>query len=155
MAQATTVSGPKLLILIGDGEDPEEFSHPCTINAARGFSVTANTNDSNVPDCDDPETPPWLEREVASKSATISGAGTLHAPDQELFFEWLESGVPKNVQVITNIAGASGGMIYTAAYLCTQFDITGDFGTKVQANITLVSSGAVAQSAVPAPPPPP
>ncbi len=145
MAQATTIRGPSLLILIGDGADPEVFSHPCTINAARGLSLTANTNDTNVPDCDDPEAIPWLLREKTSKQGTVTGAGALHAADQDVFFAWLASDSPRNVRVVTNIAAGSGGRTYSGLFHCTQFDVTGDFGQVVQANITLVSNGAVTQ----------
>lgn len=146
MTQAVTVKGSKLLIKVGNGADPEVFSHNCSINAQRGMALSAETNDSNVPDCDDPDAIPWLEREKRSKSGTITGQGTLNASDQDLFFAWLVSDDTKNVKVVTDISGATGGRVYAGAFHCTQFEITGAIGEKVQANITLVSSGEITQA---------
>lgn len=147
MAKATTVGGSALLIKVGDGAEPtEQFTHPCSINAQRGLALSANTQDTNLPDCDDPEAPDWIEREITTKDGTITGAGTLHADDQDLFFDWFDGGELKNVKVFTNRSGATGGRIYTGAFLCTNFEITGAKGEKVQCNITLKSSGAIVKT---------
>jgi len=146
MAQATTVRGSALLIKVGDGADPEVFAHPCSINAERGLAFAAETRNNNVPDCDDPEAVVWQGTEKSSKGATITGSGTLNAEDQDLFFDWFESELTKNVKVFTNITGATGGRIYTGAFHLTQFEITGNLGEKVQVRVTLVSDGAVVKT---------
>lgn len=146
MAEAKTVRGSQLLIKVGDGGDPEQFSHPCSINAERGLSKSAETRNNNVPDCDDPEGIVWTGTEKSSLSATITGSGTLHAPDQDLFDDWFESPDAKNVKVFTNITGANGGRIYSGKFHLTQFEITGNNGETVQCRITLVSSGAVTRA---------
>lgn len=143
MAQATTVPGKSLLIKVGDGGDPETFAHNCSINAERGLQLSAQTNDVNVPDCDDPDLMAWVEREKVSLSGSINGAGTLNAPDQDLFWAWFNSSDPRNVKVITDIAGASGGRIFSGAFHCTNFEISGTRGEKVNCSITLASSGAI------------
>jgi hypothetical protein len=149
MAQATTIRGSQLTIRIGDGGDPEAFAHPCSINSERGIQFAAETRNNNVPDCDDPEAVVWQGTEKSSLSCTITGAGTLNASDQDIFFDWLESEDPKNVKVYDGISGASGGRIYTGAFHLTQFDKTGNFGEKVQVRITLVSDGVVTKSNAP------
>lgn len=146
MAQATTIRGSQVLVMIGDGGDPETFAHPCTINGERSISKAAETRNNNVPDCDDPEAVVWQGTEKSSLSCTISGSGTLHAADQDLFDDWLESPDTKNVRFVTNISGASGGRIYEGAFHCTQFDITANLGEKAQCRITLVSDGAVVRT---------
>ncbi|MGE0828941.1 MAG: phage tail tube protein [Hyphomonadaceae bacterium] len=143
MAQAVTVPGKSLFIKVGDGGSPETFTHNCSINAQRGLQLSAQTNDVNVPDCDDPDLMAWVEREKVSLSGAINGSGVLNAPDQDLFWEWFSSADPKNVKVITDIAGASGGRVFTGAWLCTGFDITGNRGEKCQCAITLASNGAI------------
>lgn len=146
MTTATTVRGSQLLIKVGDGGDPEVFAHPCSINAERGLAFAAETRNNNVPDCDDPEAVVWQGTEKASKGATITGSGTLNAEDQDLFDDWFNDESPKNVQVVTNITGATGGRKYSGAFHLTQFEITGNLGEKVQCRITLVSDGAVTRT---------
>ncbi len=145
MAQAKTLKGKSLLIKIGDGATPTEvFAHPCLINADRGIAFATETNDTRVPDCDDPELLAWLEREVVSLSATINGAGTLNTPDVEDFFDWLASGDPKNIRVeLQGVSGANGGGYFGMAALLTAFEITGSIGQRSQCSITLASTGAV------------
>lgn len=146
MAAPTTVRGSQLLIKIGDGGSPEAFAHPCTINADRGISFDAEMGENNIPDCDDPEAPAWVGREKRTKSATINGAGILSAADQDIFFDWFDSENGKNVKVYTDIAGASGGRVYTGLFHCSKFEITGNRGEKALCNITLVSDGAVTKA---------
>jgi hypothetical protein len=143
MAQATTIPGKSLLIKVGDGGSPETFVHNCSINAERGLVLTAQTNDVNVPDCDDPDLMAWIEREKISLGGQINGAGTLHAEDVDLYFAWLASSSTKNVKVVTDISGASGGRVFTGAWHCTNFEISGNRGEKCSASITLLSSGAI------------
>lgn len=143
MAQATTVPGKSLLIKVGDGATPEVFTHNCSINAERGLQLSAQTNDINVPDCDDPDLMAWVEREKVSLSGQITGAGTLNAEDQDLFWDWFKSPDTKNVKVVTDIAGASGGRVFSGAFHCTNFEISGNRGEKCTCSITLQSSGEI------------
>jgi hypothetical protein len=48
-------------------KSPEVFASPCGLNS-RSFNRTAATNETNVPDCDDPDAASWLERDVVSLS---------------------------------------------------------------------------------------
>lgn len=144
MAAVTHMRGVKLLIKVGDAASPEVFSIYCSINSDRGISFAAQTNDFNIPDCADPDAMSWLVREKVSLSGDISGAGTLNTPDTEAFFDWVTSANTRNVQVhLDGVTGANGGGYWSGAYHCTQFDVTGGQGTKVQCNITLQSDGEV------------
>lgn len=146
MAQAKTQRGVELFVEIGNGADPEVFAHPCSINSERGIDFAADTNDTNVPDCDDPTAPQWTLREITRKGATVSGQGTAHLPDQDIFFDWFNSGEAKNVKVRDAATGANGGRTYTVAMLCTAFRKSGSDSEFVNFSITLVSNGAVAKS---------
>lgn len=146
MATIKSIRGSKMLVKIGDGADPEVFAHPCTLNSEKGLVFSAETNDDNSPDCDDLDAVPWLGREKRSKSASVTGSGTLHGTDQDVFFEWFDSEDSKNCKIILDVPAADGGRIYSGAWHLTQFEITGTVGNKVQANITLVSDGAVTKA---------
>lgn len=140
------IKGSQLLIKVGDGGTPEQFAHPCSINTTRGIQFTAETNDSTIPDCDNPDAIAWVGRDKKSLSATITGQGTLNAADQDIFFDWFESEDTQNVKVADTITGANGGRIYTGAFHLTQFEKTGTVGEKVTVNITLVSDGPVVKT---------
>lgn len=144
MALATTASGVRqLLIKVGDGADPEVFAHPCLINSQRGLKLAAETNEIIVPDCADPDLMAWIQREKKSLSGGIDGAGVLHVPDLEDYFNWFKSADPKNVKTVVDLPSVSGGRIFTGAYHLTNFEITGERGDKVQCSISLQSTGEI------------
>lgn len=148
MAKAKTASGgSQLLIMVGDGATPEVFANACTINAERGIDLTAETNDINVPDCDDPEAPAWVEREKRSWQGTISGQGVLNTPDIQAYFTWLSATTSRNVRVRVNVLQVDGGGHWSGKFHLTQFNVTGNRGDKVQASITLLSDGPIAWTA--------
>lgn len=145
MALVTHMRGVKLLVKVGDGASPEAFTTYCTINSDRGISFVAATNDFVIPDCSDPDLMAWLTREKISLSGDITGAGILNTPDTEAFFDWVTSPDTRNVQVhLDGVTGANGGGYWAGAYHCTQFDVNGGQGTKVNASVQLVSDGEVA-----------
>jgi len=147
MAQAKTARGTKLLIKVGDGGSPEAFTHNCSINAARSFQLQAQTNDVNVPDCDDPDLMAWIESEKVSLKATIQGAGVCNTPDIEFFFGWVSDSDTKNVKVVVDVPGADGGIIFSGAFHCTDFQLSGDRGQKTNFTMTAGSSGEVTATA--------
>jgi len=143
MAAVKHARGVKLLIKVGNGASPEVFATYCTINAARGITFSADTNDQIIPDCENPDAVAWVGREKVSLSSTISGAGMLNTPDVETFFNWLASEETKNVEVVVDVPSADGGVVFTGAYHLTSFEITGDRGAKMEASIELVSDGEI------------
>jgi predicted secreted protein len=141
MAQPHTYTFGEFLIEVGDGADPEVFSAPCGLTS-KSFNLQAATSDTNVPDCDDPDAPSWLERDVTSLSRDITGSGVLAEESLELWDDWATSGNPKNVQ-ISLTDGDDGTRTWTGSYILSGFEITGQIGEKVQVNVTLVSNGEV------------
>ena len=62
MAAVKYTRGVKLVLKVGDGETPEVFTALCTINAERGITFNAQTNDATIPNCDALEEIAWLAR---------------------------------------------------------------------------------------------
>lgn len=147
MAAVKHARGVKLLIKVGDGASPEEFATPCSINAERGITFTAGSNDQDIPDCANPDAIAWVVREKSNLSASITGSGVLDTSDVETFFDWLKSEDPKNVKVIVDVPSTDGGVIFTGAFHLTEFSITGNRGEKMQASISLSSSGEITSGA--------
>ena len=147
MALVNHASGVKLLLKVGDGMSPETFAQYCTINAARGFTIEAATNDFIIPDCDDLDGLAWLAREKVSLSMTVNGAGILNTDDTEDFYDWLVLETPKNVQIVVDVPSGDGGVIFAGAFHLTSFTLSGDRGAKITAELTLVSDGEVTVTA--------
>ena len=135
--------GVKLVLKVGNGAQPEVFTARCTINAARGITFTATTNDSPAIICETPDAIAWVLREKSGLSASVTGAGMTNTPDVQVFFDWLVSPDSKNCQVVLDVPATDGGVIFAAAFHLSEFAVTGDRGGKVESSITLISDGAV------------
>lgn len=148
MARLQSASGVKLVVKKGDGGSPSEtFTALCTINAQRAISFQAATGESLDIDCNAPEQVAWVLREKTSKSVSVTGQGTFNTPDGQTLFDWWNDDDPANVQIIVDVASADGGLIFEGAFLLTDFEITGDRGSKMTAQMTLMSSGEVTATA--------
>lgn len=141
MALVKSAKGSKILVKLGDGNSPEEFTHYCTINAEREFAVEANVNETVGVDCDDIDAAGWVEREVASKSGTITGQGMMNTPDYPIFWEFFDESTARNCQVVLDVDAADGGSIIEGRFLLTQLSMSGNRGEKMQGSITLQSDG--------------
>lgn len=142
MARPTTYSAKKLLILLGDGGSPETFAAPCGLTT-RGINFTKETNDTTVPDCDDPDLPAWTERAVRTLSATVSGSGILAAEAFETWRKAFLSTDPVNARIKVDDTLANGGGYFSGAFHLDQFNVTGEIGNKIQVEISMSSDGEV------------
>jgi hypothetical protein len=145
MALAKVVRGKSLLIKVSDGGSPTPvYAHPCLINAARGIVFTAESNQTRIPDCDDPELISWIKREKTALGATINGAGVLNTPDTQEYFDWWKSASPKVIRIELNgVSGANGGGYFAGSFHLTNFEITGDIGEYAQCSLSLESDGEI------------
>lgn len=143
MAKPTTYKFSELLITVGNGASPEVFGAPCGLTS-KSFRGQANTADTNVPDCDDPDAASWLERDVVSLTRDITGSGVLAAEFLETWDDWFVSADTKNCKVTLSKSGGATH-VWTGAYLLSSFEITGSIGDKVQISVTLTSDGQIAR----------
>ncbi|WP_181592016.1 phage tail tube protein [Mesorhizobium atlanticum] len=139
MAPVPRVTGSKLLVQIGDGATPENFDHDCLINTKRGVKFTSETNETVMPDCNNPEDPAWKSVTKDGLQATISGAGMLYAASLGKWWAWYNSDDAKNIRFNVTPAG-----YWQGAFKLTDFEVTAD-GNKDTATTTqtLVSDGPV------------
>lgn len=142
MAKPTTLRFGEVIISLGNGANPEVFSAPCGLTS-KGFNGSADTNDTQVPDCDDPDAPAWKERAVTALSRDISGSGILATESLATWDDWFVSGLDKNVQV------EFGGYIWTGAYILSGFQIQADLGDKAKITIAMQSDGEITRAAAP------
>lgn len=141
MARPTTFKFGELLIEVGRGTTPETYEMPCGLTT-KSFNATAQTSDTNVPDCDDPDAPSWLERDVTSLSRDISGSGILADEFLDVWDNWFNSGNTKNVRI------SMGDFRWTGGYILSQFSWTANIGNKVEISVTMQSDGQITRATV-------
>lgn len=134
MTQATTLRFSQFLVQLGNGASPEVFASPCGLNS-RSFNRSAATNDTNVPDCDDADAASWLERDIVSLSAAISGAGVVADEDFDVWNTWFESGASKNCKITL------GTRVWIGPYKLTKLNVTGNRGSRTTFDASLDSDG--------------
>lgn len=135
----TTFKFGQMLIEVGDGASPEVFTAPCGLRT-KSFNLQVETQEDNVPDCDDPDAPAWKEREVTGLSRDITGEGVLADEFLTTWDDWATSGNPRNVRITV------GDYVWTGAYFLTGFEITGQIGNKVNVSVTMQSDGEVTRA---------
>ncbi len=145
MADVDYVEFGAMTIAIGDGADPESFLPKCSLNSSRGFSVNGETTSRTVPDCDDDLKAASVLNYITSVGGEISGSGVLNKGEDKEFFDWLKSGVAKNIKVST---GGTGGTIYTLAAKCSSFNVSSESKDVCNVEITLVSHGEISAAVV-------
>lgn len=148
MAAVNEFKGQLLALQVGDGNispGPETFASYCSINAEKGISFTAETNDVAIPDCTDLELVDWIAREKVSLSAGITGSGMLDKADVPKFYAFLTDDDSRNCRL--TIPGP-GGTLFSGKFHLTAFDVTGARNDRATCSITLASDGAVTAAAV-------
>lgn len=138
MAQATTIKFGKMLVKLGDGASPEVFEAPC------GFTTQAlnrgkTLNETNVPDCDDPDAPAWTGREVQSLTWSISGSGVLAQEARTAWEAYFDSTDSKNIEV--TITWPDATWVYRGRAHLETFNISADLGQKLQVEVSMQGDG--------------
>lgn len=142
MAKPNTAKGTKFRILMGNGASPQVFAALCGLTA-KSINFQTQTNDFYVPDCTNPDDPAWREITKSGKSATISGQGTLNMDSHEEFFEAWEDPDSRSYRVELNVGSVNNGGYWAGLFNLTQYNVTGNDGELITAELTLESDGPI------------
>jgi predicted secreted protein len=141
MALATTVPFRLFKVLLGNGATPEVFTAPCGLTA-NAIAFSKDTNSTVVPDCTNPDAPAWVERDVVSNSAAISGSGVMATESLPTWWAAYDSGVSIHTRVQVDLAAPSGGY-WEGSFHVTRFEPGGTRGNRVTVTIAMESDGDV------------
>lgn len=141
MAQAKTIRFGDQVLVIGNGATPEVFTAPCGLTTLN-LTVNIETNDTNVPDCADPNLPSWLISDEVSKQMVVGGDGVLDTDAMQVYREWLLAGGSKNIRWLTTGTGANGGGYWSAPGLLATYEETGERGSRWNVSISIKLQGA-------------
>jgi hypothetical protein len=144
MSQVGIVAGEKLLIKIGDDENPETLAHPCLINTTREIAFSAAMSETQVADCSDPSAPASVVRRVVAVDFTVTGAGKTHKDSVLEYIQWQQSGAARNVEITQDLAGDEGGWTGTGAMYLSAFQTGGARGEYQDCQLTLVPADSKA-----------
>jgi hypothetical protein len=140
MAQPITAKFGKMQIFLGDSAVPPVYAAPCGLTT-KNLSITKNLQEINIPDCDDPDAPIWLGRDVQNLSATISGDGVAAAesvPDWNAAAMSTES-VPMKVE----IEFSSGLKSFVGLFIIDNLTFGAEQGGRVTLGINAQSDGQI------------
>lgn len=138
MAKPTTKTFANFIVEIEDAANPTTYLAPCGFTS-KALNLSAATSETNVPDCDDPEAPAWTERGISALSGQITGGGVMATESSDLWEEWFDSGLPKNIRVrVPGVGYRAGSALLTS--LGASVALNSD-GNKVQRSVTLDSNG--------------
>ena len=140
MVRPTTLIESRLLIKLEDPANPGYFIAPCGITT-KSFNRSAEVNEFNVRDCNDPDEPGWVERVKRALSSEISGSGLLAKEVLDLYEGAFTSRDPINVQVVLDYP--VGPRTYQGAYQLSGLNIGAPEDELVNVELTLQSSGPV------------
>lgn len=143
MAKPKIVKGTKVRLLQGDGATPEVFTKFCGLTA-KSINFQSNTNETFVPDCDDPDAPAWRELAKSSRYVSLSGSGLLDMTALEAYQAAYDNDEADNYRFEIAVPALDNGGYWKGAFMLTNFQVTGNDGEHAQVEITLESSGAVA-----------
>jgi hypothetical protein len=141
MAQPTTAKFGKMLIELGTGS-PIVYAAPCGFTS-KGVTISKNLQEVNIPDCDDPDAPTWVGRDVLSQSANITGNGVAAAesvPDWDDAAMTTES-IPMRVTI--DFGAGAGTKVITGNFHVDSEAYAAESGGRVTLAINAVSDGPV------------
>lgn len=144
MAAVNYTRGVKLVLKVRlTDATPAVFTPLCTMNAERGITFNAQTNDATIPDCTNPDQIAFLAREKFSLSVDVTGGGMNHKNDTKAIWEWWKSPESMECQMVLDDDDADNVITYEGNFHLTQYDHTGNVGEKVNSTMTLASDGEV------------
>lgn len=141
MAKPVTVKFGKFFVRLSDGGSPPEFIAPCGFTS-KSFTRNKTLNEVPIPDCDNPDAPAWVDRDVQSMSATISGSGVLAKSAVPIWEAALAS--TDSIECEVELEYPDGDSdVYTGNFHLESFEITGSNGERVQVSVSMQSDGEI------------
>ncbi|MGE0213998.1 MAG: phage tail tube protein [Parvibaculaceae bacterium] len=147
MARPVTAKFGKFIVSLSDGGTPETFVAPCGFTS-KSLTLSKNLSEVSIPDCDNPDDPIWLGRDVQSNTAAISGEGVLAAEAVEAWNAAYESTDSINCEI--EIQFSTGTLRYVGYFHLETLTLGAEQGGRVTINVSMQSDGEVERTWTPA-----
>lgn len=149
MAQATTIKGGKIRVLLGNDADPIVYSAPCGFTQ-RSITITKALEEVNVPDCEDPDKVDWVGRDATSLSMAISGEGVLASESVDAWLEGVES--IESIPVKVEWEFPAKTITWTGFMHIESMEVGANNGQRATNNVSLQSDGEMVRVTTPVTP---
>lgn len=146
MAAATTTKGGKVRVLLGtlpvNPEDPITYAAPCGFTS-KSLTLTKGLEETQVPDCTDPDKVDWIGRDAVSLSMSVSGEGVLASESVETWLDAWESidSIPAKIE----IEFPAKTITWTGNLHVESFSAEAPNGRRVTSSVSLQSDGEMAR----------
>ncbi|UXS00834.1 phage tail protein [Agrobacterium tumefaciens] len=149
MAQATTIKGGKIRVLLGDDATPIVYSNPCGFTQ-RSITLNKGLEEVSIPDCADPDKVDWVGRDAVSLSMGISGEGVLAAESVDTWLEGFESIDSIPVKVEWEFPAKT--ITWTGKMHIESMEVGANNGQRATNNVSMQSDGEMVRVVTPAGP---
>lgn len=141
MAQATTLPFSAFKVML-ETDTPNTYAAPCGLTE-RSITFSKETNDTTSIDCDDEDAPAWVDRDVVSLSAAISGEGVMARESLELWRNAFTTTDTVNARIEVAGNAAQGGGYWSGKFHLTNFEPGATRGERVSVSVEMQSSGPI------------
>lgn len=142
MAQASTLPFSALKIMLESTTTPGTFVAPCGLTS-RGLTFSKETNDTTTPDCEDEDAASWVERDVVSKSVSISVEGVAARESLPRWRAAFEDDNPTLARVEVSGTAAQGGGYWSGLFHLTETNPAVERGQRATLSCEMQSTGSV------------
>lgn len=142
MTQPVTARFGKFRVLL-DLAGTGTYTAPCGFTS-KSMTLNKSLSEVSLPDCDDPDAPIVLGRDVESISSSISGEGVLAASAVETWLDAYES--TDSVAVKVEVEFSSGTVTWTGNMHVESLEIGAEQGGRVTLNVSMQSDGALVRT---------
>lgn len=149
MAQATTIKGGKIRVLLGNDANPIVYSNPCGFTQ-RSITLNKGLEEVQIPDCTDPDKVDWVGRDATSLSMGISGEGVLASESVDTWIEGFESIDSIPVKVEWEFPAKT--ITWTGRMHIESIEVGANNGQRATNNVSLQSDGEMVRVTTPASP---
>lgn len=152
MAEPTTIKGGKIRVLLGSRAnpgDPITYAAPCGFNQ-RSITFGKGLEETNLPDCDDPDAVNWIGRDAVSLSMGVNGEGVLAEESVETWLDAWED--VDSVPIKVEAEFPTKTIAWTGSAHVENFEIGAQDGRRVTGNVSLQSDGKMTRVVTPAGP---
>ncbi|MGP4691616.1 phage tail tube protein [Agrobacterium cavarae] len=149
MAQATTIKGGKIRVLLGNDATPIVYSNPCGFTQ-RSITLNKGLEEVQIPDCTDPDKVDWVGRDATSLSMGISGEGVLASESVDTWIEGFESIDSIPVKVEWEFPAKT--ITWTGRMHIESMEVGANNGQRATNNVSLQSDGEMVRVTTPATP---
>lgn len=143
MTAPITAKFGKFRVLLGDSNSPINYTAPCGFTS-KSLVLSKNLTEINLPDCDDPDAPAWVGRDVQSLTAAISGQGVMAYQSADTWLTAFEStdSVPVKVEIEFPLVT----FVYTGLMHIATMTLGAEQGGRITNNVDMQSDGELVRT---------